>query len=501
MPAQDAFSLVNWVAQQYGVRTRKGYKEWAVGIPDPVQTLMSYQSPTSIGTSKLFAVTDNEIYNVTVEGAAPVPELTLPGGQDYGRFSSTMFENTAGLFLLVTSESGGYAIYDGANWTVPVEGTNPGEIKNVDPAKFTHVCSWKRRVWCVEQNTSRVWYGPTDQITGEFKQFDLGPFMVHGGDLKFVATWTIDAGEGIDDFIVFAGSRGDILIYKGVDPDNATDFQMVGKWYIGSLVRGKRGYATMGGDLLILSEHGLQPMSYVTRGGQTVYRTSAADYLSKIQPRISQLVSQLGREFGWELQPYPRENYFIVQKPRGSISIYDQYNLYTNTNTWSIFEGMPMKTQTVFQAEHYFGTEDGRVCKGFTGFFDDVKLNEITGNGINGVIQPGYSYFGQPGTYKMWTMCRPTFLSTDQPGVTVQFSTDFSPPPDVGSPVFSQSSGALWDVSKWDESQWSGEYLVFSRWYQLNALGYSGSAVLKTSCVGDTFLATMDFMMEIGGPI
>ena len=39
-----------------------------------------------------------------------------------------------------------------------------------------------------------------------------------GGKLLFGATWSIDAGDGIDDKCVFVTDQGELLIFTGSDP-------------------------------------------------------------------------------------------------------------------------------------------------------------------------------------------------------------------------------------------------------------------------------------------
>jgi hypothetical protein len=501
MPSNDAVELVNWIAQQYGVRSRKGYKEWCTGLGAPVRTVMVYQPDRQNLTNfKLFGVTDAAVKDITAPSSSPATSLALPGTDGYGYFSSTMYANTAGNFLMCCSHEGGYRYFNGTTWTTPAMGSGAGQIANVDPGNLCFVASWKRRAWFIEKNSARVWYLPTDQIVGAANMLDLGPFMRKGGKLSFIATWTIDAGEGIDDFIVFGSENGEILIYKGVNPDSASSFSLQGVYYVGALPVGRRAYVEMGGDLLILSELGIQPLSYVTRGGQSMLRSSSVDYLAKIQPKLAELVSQYANVLGWSLTFFPRENFMIVDVPTGVTSQYVQYTLYTNTNTWCVFNGMPMNgSACIANNQLYFGADDGKVYLGHEGYFDAVPLGQSVGNGIYGKIQPAYSYFGRVGANKQFLMARPNFMATDRPSVVCTMLADFQTIPPAGNPVASAPVGARWDISKWDEAVWAGALNVFSDWYGVEALGYTGSLVIDTTCPGDTFLASIDYLYETGG--
>ena len=500
MPVTDAVTLINWVPEKYGVRCRKGWVEHAINLDGPIRSLLSYQPDKDFYSNrKLFAFTDTSIYNVSGGGDALLPTFTLPGITNYGRFSGAMFTNSAGSFLAACSESGGYFLYNGLDWEQVQNGSGIGTVQDADPNIFAFVTSWKRRLWFVEADSTNAWYLPTDSIYGEAKKFELGPFVKSGGRLSYITNWTIDAGEGIDDFLVFVFEGGDVLIYKGTNPDSASTFGLVGNYHIGSVPTGRRGWTTFGGDVLILSELGIQPLSYVTRGGQTVFRTSAVDYLTKIQQRVAELIGDLSNSPGWDLTLYPKENLLLLNIPLGTSSEYRQYVMNTNTNGWCVFEGMPMICMAASGDGFYFGTSDGRVCQGLTGYFDDVKFSQTEGFGIPGTIQPAYNYFGFPGRNKQFLMLRPTFMAVDEPMIDATVIVDFETPYLTGLSRVAPITGALWDVALWDQSVWGGAMRIYSNWLSTGAIGFAGTAYINTNCVGDTRLISLDYMYEPGG--
>jgi hypothetical protein len=500
MAVTDAVVLTNWIPQQYGVRCRKGYRVSTTGLGGPCQSILSYQPDQEpVINYRLFAITDSAIYDVTTPTNAPVSSFTLNATDDYGRFSSIMFTNSAGSFLLAASQAGGYFTYDGVAWVRRESGDATGKIAGIDPNDIVFVTSWKRRTWFVEKDSTNAWYLPTDQITGEATKFELGPFVKRGGKLAFIVNWTIDAGEGIDDLIVFVFEGGDVLIYKGTDPASASTFSIVGSYYIGAIPVGRRGHSAFGGDVLIVSELGLQPLSYVTRGGQSILRTQATDYLNKIQPRIAELVSSLSNFNGWDITLFAKENLLLVQIPPGPTGSKEQYALYTNNNQWCKFEGLPMICATAAGDKFWFGTASGEVCEGFSGYFDAVPYGQNIGSGIAGAIQPAYSYFGFPGMSKQFHMVRPTFIATDRPGYDIAMIADFQPAETAGVPVSAVPSGALWDTAIWDQSYWAGAQNVFADWASVGSVGFAGSLYIVTNCIGDTTLASIDYMFEPGG--
>jgi hypothetical protein len=503
MPRGDAIELKNWIAEQYGLRARKGYSEWLIGLPGACETIVSYQPDRDIVSGfKLFAVTDGGIYDATTSTNAPVQILALSGAVGAGRCNYVGFSNIAGSFLAMCSFEGGYYTFDGTTWVKRVAGNAVGQVTGAIPDNFVFVASWKRKLWFVEKSSTRAWYLPTDSIAGEAKSFDLGPFIKNGGKLSFITNWTLDAGEGIDDLLVFVFEGGDVLIYKGTDPNSASTFALVGSYYVGAIPTGRRGFTNYGGDVLILSEAGIQPLSFVTRGGQSLLSTQAVGYLSKVQTSLAELVSGYLRSEGWDLTLSMRDSLMLVNQPLNVANVYRQFVLHTDTNTWAIFEGMPMRCSEVTPRGLWFGTLDGKVCKGFDGFFDAVPYGGSVGSGIKGVIRPSFSYFGRPGANKQFLMIRPTFLAVDQPGVFGGISVDFASPPQIGTPVASFGGSSLWDVAKWGVDQWGGNFTSASPasgWITVEGMGYTGSAYLVTNVLGDTFLASIDYIYEVGG--
>jgi hypothetical protein len=502
MPKNDAIELVNWIAQQYGVRSRKGYKEWAINFPAEVRTIMEYApARASIVDYKMFAVTDAHIYDITGSTNAPVSAFALPNTDQYGRFTWVNAANIAGNFLLACSNNGGYHKYDAVGgWVTITMGGGANQVSGVDPNNLIFVTSWKGRQWFIEKGTTKAWYTAPNAITGALTAFDFGPLMKKGGVLSFIASWTIDAGTGVDDYLVLGGENGDILIYKGTDPSSAATFGQVGNWYVGRLPVGHRGFVQYGGDLLILSSAGIQPLSYVTRGGQSLFRVSSVDYLRKIQPLFSDILAAGLDQYGWEICLSLDENLVILQQPTATTS-YEQYALYTNENTWSKFRGMPMSSMFAGSQGFFFATPDNKVCQGLTGFFDAVPYGQTVGNGIVGVIQPSYNYFGRPGQNKQWHMIRPTFLAVDKPAVTVTMLADFQQDVVPSTPIYGASQGAKWDVSLWDQAYWAGSMRQYSSWVGAAALGYAGSAILTTVVAGDTYLVSIDYTWEAGGVV
>lgn len=515
MPETDAVGLVNWIPDTFGVRCRKGYSEWAINFPsgELVSSLLAYISPSTTVpiapyltrpievAGAMFAATDAAIYDVSAVTSSPVATLALSGGLGAGMFSQVTLNNVAGSFLCAVSETDGYFIYDGAAWSKVVMGGGAGQVSGVDPADFCFNMRWKSRQWFVERDTTSAWYLPVDQITGAATQFDFGTQFKNGGHLSYLANWTIDAGEGIDDFLVAVSSNGDVVVYKGTDPDTAGAFSLVGTFFIGQVPVGRRGWAQYGGDLVLLSANGIYPMSFITRGGAGLLQATGEEYSSKIRSPLGKDLQSSFTSYGWEMMLHPTERIFLVNVPDYAGSRAKQFVMSTTQNKWTQFAGIPIRCFGRSLNYVFAGTTDGRVVILFTDYFDDVALGESVGSGIRGVVQPAFSFFDSPGIEKQFLMVRPMFLSIDAPAYLVTMSVNFSTAPLTGNPTPVASAAAMWNTALWNQAQWGGALTTFNEWSSVGGIGFSGAAGLVTSCVGETLLTAIDYMYADGGPM
>ena len=96
-----------------------------------------------------------------------------------------------------------------------------------------------------------------------------------GGKLLFGATWSIDAGDGIDDKCVFVTDLGEVLIFTGSNPSDAANWRQEGRYQIGAPL-GMNAHMLLGGDLLIATVDGIVPVSQAIQQGQRRARAGAA---------------------------------------------------------------------------------------------------------------------------------------------------------------------------------------------------------------------------------
>ena len=515
MPPTDAVVLTNWIPDTYGCRSRKGWQTWAAEFPGsvPVKSILPYFSsattfpagafltiPTTM-PGAMFAATDTAIYTVTSRTNTPASALALSGNPNAGLFNHAQFANSAGSFLLACSEADGYFTYDGTTWLRRVAGSGSGQVHHVNPNDLVHVSVWKRRAWFVERNSTSAWYLPADAIAGDATEFDFGPLFKRGGHLAFTANWTIDAGDGIDDYFVAVSSNGEVLVYRGTDPSVAAEFGLVGVWYVGQIPVGRRGYTQYGGDLLIVSTDGVSPLSLVTRGGSTLLTVQNKEYSSKIAPTLGTAVRETFTVPGWQLMVAPYERILVCNTPYPATTYPTQFVMSLTVNNWCTFNNIPIISMGTCGGYVFGGTADGRLLILFVGTRDSVSYAGTGGTPIVGEVKPAYSYFETPSNVKQFKMARPWFISTETPSIFLDMSVNFLPTAPAGSVTYPTDIFSVWDASVWDSAIWGGDTTAYFEWTTAGGLGFSGSAGMLTACPEATTFTAMEYLYEIGGTL
>jgi hypothetical protein len=325
-------------------------------------------------------------------------------------------------------------------------------VTGTDPSKFIHVAIFKSRLWFVAANTLSSWYMPALSVGGAAQTVDISNLCSHGGYLVQMEDWTLDAGYGMDDYLVMASSRGDVVVYRGTDPASSSTWFLVGVFYVGSPV-GRRCMAQFAGDLLLISQDGLAPLSKAMMSS----RVNMQQTLSyKIQHVISSYITTYGSNFGWQTIIFPKENMLVLNVP---ISTTQSYQLIMNTisGAWSRFIGWNATTFVLFNDFLYFATPDGRVCKAWDTLMDN-------GTRIAFEAQQSFNYFGDASQLKKVNLIRPIISTDGAPGIYMGVNAAFDTSAPTGVPTFSGVTSAAWDTAKWDAAVWSGDLTIKTNW-------------------------------------
>jgi hypothetical protein len=495
-----AVRLQNLVPRVFGCVLREGYRNHVMNMNVEIRTLMSYQ-PAHRADGKMFAANANgDVFDVTapqdsVYVPTPVWSVTPTDMPRPGQFSWTNFTTSGDIhFLCVVGAGAGYRTWNGTAWTEHAQGTQPGEIEGVDPKKFDYVMIWKGRLWFIENNSTVAWYLPVGVIAGKATAFDFGAFLPHGGSLAMLSNWTVDGGEGLDDNLVILSEQGDLLLYKGTDPDTAQTFAMVGRWYIGRIPVGRRVMTHYSTDLAVLSERGLVFLSEILRGQAFFDNALTA---KNINGELSEMVIRLVDEYYWELRFLPREQMIIINTPRTAYGN-TQWVFEINSKAFCTLYGMPMINVETFNGRTYFGDDSGTVWLGFDGD-SDGKIDGTVGKDLEGQVLTTFQPVNDGVRVKRFLMVRASFTAPVAPAVSLQLNKNWN----LGTPEtigpFTGQGLSEWNEAKWNQSVWNGGAESFEAWYGANGTGRFAALSMRVKGYAGTTFVSWTCLVEDGG--
>lgn len=505
MPPEDCVQLYNMVAAEYGLRSRLGSREWCTGLTgatdDEVRTVLPFTGSTKNGSkNRLFATTSTGIWDVSASTDAPVQVLAFPiQVGEAGRGISHGMTTGGGHFLLYCDEENGYHVYSETTdtWVAVAMGGGGSEVSGVDPANFCFVTVWKSRAWFVEKDSAKAWYLDAGSIfgTATMLNLDRAAQFRAGGGLVGLWNWTLDGGVGIDDFLVAVSGGGDVAIYQGSDPAEATTFALKGTWQAGALPAGRRVATNFGGDVLLMTKSGIRPLSQLVVGGD-----GAGTYATqKIANLFNSLMLTRSELPNWAMHIHPEDNSIIVTVPTDTGQATEQLAQMLWNRSWSRYRDLPIFSAGVWGKKLHFGTADGRVCIN-DGYVDGITLADP--NSYTVVQWAALTAFQNLGNarQKRVQMIRPTVLSD---GVAPTFQAearyryDFR---EIDSVTETATvSGNAWDAAVWDTDVFGGDYQATQVVRGAVGMGVDVAIAIRGIAKARTVLVGIDVAFDQGG--
>jgi hypothetical protein len=447
-----AFELQNFIPEVGKVTFRKGSEDHVTGITGPVGTLMEYTFGT---TSKLFASTATDIYDVTAAGAVGAAVLS---SLTNGIWASINFSTTGGNFLCLVNGADGFRTYDGSSWvTETITGATAADMIDL----FAH----KERIWMIEKNSLSCWYLAPRAKSGAAVEFDIGSVVTKGGHIVAGASWSFDGGSGPDDYWDIDTSEGEVVVYTGVDPGTAQTWQLAGVYQIDKPV-GRRCILNAGSDLVVLTESGTIPMSQiqVSVSGRDMVPDAIRDPFIAASQRVAGTVP------GWQLFLYRRKGWLYANIPFTDGS--RQYAMNTVTKKWFEIQGWDADCWGALESDLFFAIPDGTIVRADSSFAE-------RGNDIVGRILTGWDDFGTD-YVKHWKMVRPLQDASEVFIPLIKMQSDYNLD-NVGGVAgsFAAVEGSTWDVAVWDVAEWITTSQGRSRWYGVGGAGMVGSILYE----------------------
>jgi len=555
MKPTEAVVMENWWPTPVDVQVRKGYTNWATGLPGTVDTIMAYNG--SSGTRKLFAFTSTgSVYDVSSSGAVGAALIT---GLTNGQWQYLSVTTTGGQFLLAVNGNDWMLRYDGTKWiavtdgaaftpstitgngvtatvttatphglltgnTVTITGSAPAgldaagvTITRTGANTFTYAnatvgTSTVSSVVVQENITgispkslvnintfkARVWFVQKNSLNGWYLATDA----ISGAATKFPFGSLFPSGGTLQ-----AMGTWTIDVGIGID-DNAVFFSSEGEVLV---YKGTDPSSSTTWSLVGLFREGnpignrcqikyLGDIYVITDLGVqpmsnsilTAQVTMKSDLTDKILPAMQVAVAAARSTFGWQMIPYPVQNMLLVNVPSASGNY--QFAMNTITGAWTKFTGWNARCWEVQANSLYFGGT-GVVGLAWSGDLDN-------GAQIMADCLPAFNSFGSRTQAKKMTMVRPIMYSSGSPSVLIGVNYDYDQTSiPTGVLTFSSpSSGMVWGSMVWGSMTWGGSLVVNKNWQYAAGIGYSASMRMKVSNNGaELRWASTDYVYEMGG--
>lgn len=510
-------SIQNFVATPQGLSLRKGYRKWATGMPDAVTTLIPYHTGDT-SPSKHFAISGGNLYDVTNPGPVGAPVVTgLALQQGWWQHANMTHTTNGKHYLVAVNGVDAPLFYDGNAWTRCTQVASPsapGQFALTDNngaavnlSDFIDITQHQQRLWFVRKNSTKAYYTDIGQAAGALYAFDFGAYFPRGGALHKLAIWTTDTGSasGSQSLLVAISTRGDVAIYMGNNPASASSWSLSYQYQIGAPV-GRRCTCQLTGDLMVLSQDGLYPLSKYVMSDR-VSETAALTYT--IAPTISDLVSTFADRPGFEMIIYPGLNAMLLNVPQYNANNNFQFCFHTITNGWTQLTNMPAHCWSLFNDSMFFGAY-GTVYLSFIGYYDDAEFDGTGGQTVVGNALTAFNHFDEVpglgrGVQKQVKMVKPYIVSGAlNPSVKVGVNVDFNMTQLLGTAAAQPSNGGVWDASLWDapSSYWAGALTTYNQWATVSA--YPGEAIalaVSISSTSDILWTGTNFLIEPGNQI
>ena len=459
----------------------------------PVISAFEYASGN---IAKMYAANATKLFDVT----NPTPVL-IKGGQTSGNYSAAQLANAGKNWMIVVNDAGDAPLrFDGTTWEIadpfatnPI--TGPVGTPVVAGHGLSYVWKYRRRLFFIGAGTMSAWYLTNiDAVGGALLEIPLAGAATKGGKLMWGATWSMDAGDGLDEKCIFGTDLGEILIFTGTDPSNAANWRQEGRYDL-SPPLGMNGHIQIGGDMLVVTVDGIIPLS------QAIAKSPGQLDLAMLTRSIEVLWHEevaAKRSWAWSIKKWDENSTIFVTTPGDPPGLRHCLLANNTTGAWARYTQWDATCFIRSRADMYFGTQDGFIMQaertGKDELFDG-NTQAIKPMSYLATLVGGWEMFGAPANQVVWHQARAAFrTSANEPfqpqlAATVDYVVTLPNPPLAGP-----DPGVLdvWDQGLWGpDAPWANAHA-----YAINDLAYDvvlGSVwrcgTAHTSAAAGTFAA------------
>lgn len=438
LPPTDAPLLDNFILDGGALRVRPGVKKFSDSFIGNAPTLHVFDAG---GSSKLI-VTGADLWDITSGTKSMIATTEISFA------TSTMAFNN----LVITGPERRVYIYDGTTFAVST-------VTGVDQDDLIFPLLFKSRLFFIEKDTLSFWYnGTLSAVNGAYSKFDLSNVAQRGGVLMGIFRLSqSDQGSGADDLLAALTSQGELIVYQGSDPGDATNWALVGIYNVSPPVRAYPATphnfcaaTTIGSNIFVICEGG-----YVNLlGAMTAPLDSATAYISDtIRPEVRKLVAEAAPVV--RLVEYdPAHNWLWFAMPRAGVV--DEMHVY------DIDHGVWYRFYTAFSPrsmQYYNGHM--YLLRLVDGLTYEARRFEDTAYDDNGVAITcewitAPTYGDNPFAEKRFSAIE---LEASSDGalseVTITAAPNFEPPQRGTLSTENPGTPGSWSLYKWDATEWA----------------------------------------------
>jgi hypothetical protein len=441
----------------------------------PVVSMFEYINGASV--HQMFAGQPTMLYDVSLPAA-----VLVKSGQSDGNYSATQLANASGEHLIAVNDSGDPPLhYDGTTWEVfnASQITGPAGSGVETGLGLTQVWTYQGRMFFIQGGTLNAYFLNVGEYKGVLQQIPLGGSAAKGGALLFGATWSLDTGSGTDDKCVFVTTEGELLVFSGINPADATvagNWAQQGRYAIGRPL-GKNAHMLIGGDLLIATVDGIVPVS------QAINKDAGTlDLALPTRPIRSMWRSEVAAKSDrpWTMKRWDIFGGVFVTWPGGLPG--NRYCALMNNATmaWCRLVGYDALCFAAMGDDFFYGTQDGTIVQCERGGTDQGAPYVAT-------LVGGWELFQAPSAEIVWRQARAVFAAAarqpfqPQLNATVDYVVVIPPPPLAGpdpgvADVWDQG---LWDAARFDQATPARPPLRNTMWVSIGKTGFAHAPVVQ----------------------
>lgn len=482
----DAVRMLNFYPSTHDIHIRDGYAEFLnardignivrfkgriMGFDDNGAGVLVLFGEDNEGDTRLMIVgeqgsivMDTEIFShIGASGAYFNRHLIITNGSQIPRVFSFQSQTWSSL-----------------SWTAQVradDATTP--LFTLNSTMLNRPAVYQSRLWMCENNAPVAYYAGVEEVTGssDVRKFSLEGVADSRTRIVAIAPWTRHETDTLAAYLAFILESGEVLVYQGSFPE-ATDWALSARINMPKPISSDVDtYAEFGGDIVILTEAGLSPLSQWMQGftrDKIDLSNSPSSPWGRIRSELQRQVEQFRGLDGWAIFINPKNRSIYINVPVGTDEK-EQFVLNPITNAWTRFNSIDADSWAGAGNFAYFLR--GGVVYRHDGLLDDE--DEILASYL--------SSFQEYQTHKN-KMVNAVQLHVDvssrsciSVGVQVDRFVD-TPTPSQEVLLGEATDGSLWDESLWGEARWTTSGEEFNDWLGVYANG--NSLAIFVSAIG-----------------